>query len=367
MEAAAAEQDARDAAARDEAAKVEATKGQAATNEATKKDDAKEVAENQAAGDEAAENEAAVQEAAKTASVIGKQNSVKNTEDVRSSERAIPELAGEPAFDIMGTIPSTANFKRKRWNYTSRPPDVTAGDLLGANVQADPPSLCDQRPISSNRDARNEDGPRSAQTALDTPLLGAHSDNQALDPLRGQRNQSSHIDQESGERNATTHHDDTRTVQTLKELELQQATSRQQRDLFMDGFVQRERQMSLAIDEWEVEASLRARQAQEATRQSQVQAAMSAESTLRMKEVTGRMVQSRKEHDLCMEEIAERKGRSCEEHARPLAEPLQDQEKTQVPYEEYLQEATKRAAEGLKIQEALFVAWKKELQAMMGE
>ena len=116
----------------------------------------------------------------------------------------------------------------------------------------------------------------------------------------------------------------------------------------MEGFVQRGRQMSLAIDVWEMEASLHACQAQEAARQSQMQTIASAENILRMEEFTERMSQSRKEHALRMDEIAERMSRSREDHARSLAEPVRHQERTQVTSEEYLQ-----AVHGRGLQEVM--------------
>jgi hypothetical protein len=296
MESSAASQDAKDEAAKGGAATVEAAKEQAAEGEAT----ADEVAKNDAAKGKP------VKEEADAECVSENQSTVKDIGNAQPSERA--ETAKESAVASKEDVSSKIGVEP---------------DLQNGNEARNP--------------TRNDNPPLKCSKCGETFAQYIQLDNKALDLSRSQCDQSSHTEQELGEHVATTHQDDTPTIQALKELENQQAKSCQQRNLFMEGFVQRGRQMSLAIDVWEMEASLHACQAQEAARQSQMQTIASAENILRMEEFTERMSQSRKEHALRMDKIAERMSRSREDHARSLAEPVQHQERTQVTSEEYLQ------------------------------
>jgi hypothetical protein len=213
MEAEAARQDVRDQIAKEEATKAEAAK-------------------DHTAKDEAAKREAA--EAAKAKLVVKKQDDVGTTKGARPDKRIGPEPVKESAIALNEDSSSKAGIKH---------------DLQNGNEAS---SL-----------TRDDNLPKCGETFTDQIQL----DNQALDPSRRPCDQRSHAELELGELATTTHHDDIPTIQTLKELQARQASSRQQRDLFMDGFVQRGRQRLLAIDEWEMEACecLRASQAKETT------------------------------------------------------------------------------------------------------
>jgi hypothetical protein len=312
MESSAASQD-----AKDEAAKKDAAKGEAAKEQATKAEE-------------------------KAKCVSERRPNSEAIEDAQPNERVSLEPSNESVSAIRKIVSNTPNLKRKRWNPTGSAADVNAGDLLTEAECDHPQEECPKCDETSAGQTELDSHGKARQAALDTQLLGAHSDNQVLDSPRSQCDQSSYTEKELKEHVAHSHHGNTPTVQTLRKLEVQQASLCQQRDLFMDGFVQRGRRMSLAIDKWEMEASLRARQAQEAARQSQMQTIASAESAFRVEGITERMSQSRKEHALRMKEIAERMTRSREDHALSLVEPVQHQEKAQMTYEEYLQTAHDR-------------------------
>jgi hypothetical protein len=193
--------------------------------EAARQDVRDQIVKDHTAKDEAAKREAA--EAAKAKLVVKKQDDVGTTKGARPDKRIGPEPVKESAIALNEDSSSKAGIKH---------------DLQNGNEAS---SL-----------TRDDNLPKCGETFTDQIQL----DNQALDPSRRPCDQRSHAELELGELATTTHHDDIPTIQTLKELQARQASSRQQRDLFMDGFVQRGRQRLLAIDEW-----VRASQAKETT------------------------------------------------------------------------------------------------------
>jgi hypothetical protein len=181
----------------------------------------------------------AAKEEEKAKGVSEKQSSVKAVKAIgnaQPSERTSAETAMESAVALKENVSSKAGIKHELQN----------GNEAGNQT-------------------RNDNQPLKCPKCGETFTAQIQLDNQALDFSPSQCDQSSHPEQELGILAATTHHDDIPTVQTLRELEVQRANARQQRDLFMDGFVQRGRQRLLAIDEWEMEASLHASQATETT------------------------------------------------------------------------------------------------------
>jgi hypothetical protein len=208
---------AKDRAAKEEAEKRESLKVMAAKEEAAKEE----------------ENAEGISE---------EQSSVKAIGDAQPSERTSTETAMESAVALKEEhdVSSKAGIKH---------------DLQNGNEAGNP----------TGNPTRDDNLPLKCPKCGETFTYQIQLDDQALDFSPTQFDQSSHAKLEPGELAVTTHHDDIPTVQTLRELEAQRANSRQQRDLFMDGFVQRGRQRLLAIDEWETEACLRASQAKDTT------------------------------------------------------------------------------------------------------